>query len=219
MTASARIHKLRALLERVEARRREPRLRVVQSPSAIASPSMVENTQGALAARRTSDLDHQLSTAPTATELAPASAPPPVGSVPAQAHPESFAPTIPPPAEAPIESVAPAAAAPSFAPTLQVVVDEEELAESPSPAPTLPPQTPPTAIEAVPEPGASVAEPASSVAESVRPVHVLTAPGETVQPGGLASAVSPVRVASEPKRALPASFGQLIERSLALRPR
>jgi len=165
MTA-AKVQKLRALLERVERRRKEPRLVSVTGGAQVASANTNETLR---------TLEVVPAQAPL---LAPPSSLPPPSSMPPPALPALDATLRSPPPPPPSSMPPPARRTPSS---------------------TLPPEVVPASPRA--------------------PTEVLPAAQARIAPASPVPFDSAVRVATPPRIDAPKTFGELLEQSLALRPR
>ncbi|MDB4986827.1 MAG: hypothetical protein JWN04_2005 [Myxococcaceae bacterium] len=185
----SRIEKLKVLLARVEQRRAEPRLVAVSNASALASA----NSNLAPAAR---GREPQL-------ELAT-----PVSRAPEGAARAPARPTI----EQAIAPLAPSSIPPP--PTDLNGLDSERPAARSSSLPPLP-RTP------IPPPPSSTVPPAvaASEAHGRAPTEVLPSAPLRIAPAPAAPFDSAVRATSAPRVEAPKTFGELLEQSLALRPK
>jgi hypothetical protein len=214
--ASARLEKLRSLLKRVEDRRVKPRLQAVAAPRAatpVARPSEEEDF---------------------AATIPPAAAPPRAPKRPFEDATSGFDPgalldmrslaePIPTPKAEP-RTMAPRPSLPTQ-PELLVPHRPEAATAPPAGLPMPPPATraplaPVVPIQAAPSAYAKPTQPTAPwPSEPPVPVGDLTAPTQTVEPAPLVSASPPVRAVSAVRIETPKSFGELLELSLALRPR
>ena len=191
----SRIEKLKSLLARVEQRRAEPRLVAVSGGHALSSANTNRATQSqpSLRARET---PLELAPKPATT---PALAPPAMAP-PAQPIEEAFAPStpssIPPPsiheAETKLRSSLPPPSRASQGPSSTV---------------------PPSALPPPPQ-AASLDRPAARST-----TEVLPAAPSRIAPSPPLPFDSAVRVTSSPRLDVAKTFGELLEQSLALRPK
>lgn len=188
--SSARIDKLKGLLARVEQRRAQPRLRAVPSPVAAAVAAP------AAAASEDADADDFAKTDP----------------------PPALLLTEKKPAKPPASPLEDAMALLDQSGPLDVQALAEPIAMKPASdaRPAEWPRAPePPARPRPPEPEPPVAPLAAAPVEP----SPLTAPTQSIEPSPLSAAVAPARVVSTVRVEAPRSFGELLELSLALRPR
>jgi hypothetical protein len=212
--ASARLEKLRSLLKRVEERRGKPRLHAVAAPRVSMDDEDLPPTMRpaptpppARPATAKSPLEDALGDFGSGTPLEVTALAEPINaprSAPPQGVPGPSAPQRPAP-------VSPAVRAPTPAPP-----------RAPTPAPA--PLAPVVPIQQAPVVASSrvtleFEKPRLPPVEARAPAGDLSAPTQTIEPAPLASGAAPVRAVSELRAEAPKSFGELLDLSLALRPR
>jgi hypothetical protein len=188
----SRIEKLRSLLARVEQRRAEPRLVAVSGGHALSSANTNLATPAQPSLRRDTPLE--LAPRPTPT-LAPSPTP--------SSLEEAFAPSAP-------SSIPP--------PPPSLHEPEDWLRSSLPPPPTLPPQGPSSTVPPAALPPGPQTLPAERPAARSA-TEVLPAAPSRIAPSPALPFDSAVRVTSSPRLDVPKTFGELLDLSLALRPK
>jgi hypothetical protein len=201
----SRIDKLKTLLARVEQRRAEPRLVAVSGGHAVSSANTnLATPQPTLRAQ-------------TPLELAPRPAATPALVPPAPTPPAPTSPAPTPSVPASFEEAFASSAPSSIPPPSFHEAQSRQLSSLPPP-PTLPPSGPSSTVPPSALPTGTQARSADRPAARST-TEVLPAAPSRIGPSPALPFDSAVRVTSSPRLDVPKTFGELLEQSLALRPK